>query len=276
MMTEAGSVTEADDSEILTELRGAVSVITFNRPKARNAITSTMALAYAEALRAADDDPRVRAIVVTGAGPGFCAGADLEVLRGGAEAIKKFVPPREDLPTLALKLRKPVIVAVNGAAVGIGFAYMMGSDIRFAAESAKIATAFSRLGLAAEYGLSWLLPRAIGLQPALDLLLTGRTLGAAEAAEIGIIHKVVPDGTVLDAAVAYATDLAENCSPFALATIKQQVYLDLDRSRDDALTDTLQQMDTAFEGPGLAEALTARTEKRAAVFDPLPARGSRA
>ncbi|WP_255360421.1 enoyl-CoA hydratase/isomerase family protein, partial [Frankia sp. EI5c] len=164
MKTEAESVTtEADESEILTEILDGVCVITFNRPKARNAITATMALAYAEALRGADDDPRVRAIVVTGAGPGFCSGADLEVLRGGAETIKKFVPAREDLPSLALSLRKPVIVGVNGAAVGIGFAYMLGSDIRIAAESAKLATAFSRLGLAAEYGVSWLLPRVIGL-----------------------------------------------------------------------------------------------------------------
>ncbi|OHV24385.1 enoyl-CoA hydratase [Parafrankia soli] len=278
-MTEAGAVTEAgtvtaetDEKEILTEIRDGVCVITFNRPQARNAVTSTMALAYAAALRAADDDPQVRAIVVTGAGAGFCAGADLAVLRDGAEAIKKFVPAREDLPALTMRLRKPVIAAVNGAAVGIGFAYMMGSDIRIAAESAKIATAFSRLGLAAEYGVSWLLPRAIGLQPALDLLLTGRTIGAQEAAKLGLVQQVVPDGTVLEAAVAYAKDLVENCSPFSLAMIKEQVYLDLDRSQDDALTDTLRRMDIAFEGPGLAEALTARTEKRPAVFDALPTR----
>ncbi|MBE3202141.1 enoyl-CoA hydratase/isomerase family protein [Frankia sp. CH37] len=272
-MTEAGSVTtETDDREILTEIRDGVCVITFNRPKARNAITATMGPAYADALRAADDDPAVRVIVVTGAGPGFCSGADLDVLRGGPEMIKKFVPAREDLPTLAMRLRKPVIAAINGAAVGIGFAYMLGSDIRFAAESAKIATAFSRLGLAAEYGVSWLLPRVIGVQAAMDLLLSGRTIDAQEAAAIGLVHRVVPDGTVLDAALAYAADLAANCSPFSFATIKKQVYADLDRSADDALTDTLQQMDIAFDGPGLAEALTARTEKRPAVFDALPAR----
>ncbi|WP_018640304.1 enoyl-CoA hydratase-related protein [Parafrankia elaeagni] len=269
-MTEAGSVTtDTDDSEILTEVRDGIAVITFNRPKARNAITATMALAYARALRAADDDPQVRAIVVTGAGPGFCSGADLEVLRGGAETIKKFVPARDDLPSLTLRLRKPVIAAINGAAVGIGFAYMLGSDIRIAAESAKLATAFSRLGLAAEYGVSWLLPRLIGLPAAMDLLLTGRTVSAEEAAQIGLVHRVVPDGAVLDAALAYAADLVTNCSPFSLATIKKQVYDDLDRSRDDALTDTLRQMDIAFEGPGLAEALTARAEKRPAVFDAL-------
>ncbi|CAO5228728.1 Enoyl-CoA hydratase/carnithine racemase [Frankia sp. AgKG'84/4] len=230
-----------------------------------------MVVAYAAALRAAEDDPRVRVIVVTGAGAGFCSGADLTVLGEGPAAIRAFAPAAEDLPTLALRLRKPVIAAVNGAAVGIGFAYMLCSDIRIAAESARFATAFSWLGLAAEYGVSWLLPRLIGVQPAMDLLLSGRMVDAREALAAGLVQRVVPDGELLATAVGYAADLAEHCSPFSLATIKEQVYGDLDRSHADALVDTRERMRAAHEGAALAEAMAARAQKRAPVFEPLPA-----
>ena len=264
--------TGADHDEILVATTDGVCVITLNRPKVRNAITRHMARAYATALRAADDDPTVRAIVVTGAGASFCAGADLAVLRQGAAAIRQFLPARDDFPLLAYRLRKPVITAVNGAAVGIGVAYALGGDIRIAAESASLATLFSRLGLVAEYGLSWQLPRLIGLQPALDLLFTGRAVDAAEAARLGLVHRVVPDGTALDAAVAYANDLVAHISPTSLAAMKAQVYADLGRGWDDSLTDTLARMDASFDGPDLAEALAARTAKRPAVFAPLPPR----
>ncbi|CAO5227953.1 enoyl-CoA hydratase-related protein [Frankia sp. AgKG'84/4] len=271
-MKVSGTSVAQDEREILTETRGRVRIVTLNRPKSRNALTPTMAVSYAAALRAADDDPRVRVIVVTGAGAGFCSGADLTVLDQGATGSRGFRPPREDLPDLALRLRKPVIAAVNGAAVGLGFAYMLGSDLRFAAESAKFVTAFSRLGLAAEYGVSWLLPRLIGVQPALDLLLSGRAVSAGEALSMGLVHRVVPDEELLATTVAYAADLADNCAPSSLATIKHQVYGDLDRTRADALSDTLARMDEAFAGPALREAMTARAEKRAPAFDPLPPR----
>lgn len=267
----AEEISHAGD-EILTSVKDGVCVITLNRPEVRNAMNPTMSTAYATALRAADDDPAVRAIVITGAGAGFCSGADLGVLRGGADTIRAFLPRREDLPDLALRVRKPVIAAVNGSAVGIGFAYMLFSDVRIVAESAKLMTSFSQLGLVAEYGVSWLLPRLIGLAPAMDLLLTGRTVTAQEAVDLGLANRVVPDGTALEAAVTYATDLARHCAPASLAAIKEQLYADQERSRADALTDTLAKMDASFDAPGLAEALRARSEKRAPVFDPLPPR----
>jgi enoyl-CoA hydratase/carnithine racemase len=260
--------TEADDEIVVTAGDG-VRVVTLNRPAVRNAMTATMARTYAAALRAADDDPAVRAIVVTGAGTSFCAGADLAILREGATAIREFLPERADYPLLAYRLRKPVIAALNGPAIGIGVAYALGSDIRIAAESATLATLFSRMGLVAEYGLSWQLPRLVGLQAALDLLLSGRSVGATEAASLGLVHRVVPDGTTLDAALDYAKELAAHCSPASLAAMKAQVYADMGRGLDEAMADALARMDASFDGPDLAEALTARASGRPAVFRPL-------
>lgn len=256
---------------ILQERRGAVAVVIFNRPDVLNAMTLEMADAYAEVMRTLDSDVTVRAIVVTGAGRGFCAGADLAVLTQGAESIRRFLPARENLPCFALRLRKPVIVAVNGPVAGVGFAYMLGSDIRFAAPDAKISTTFSRLGLVAEYGLSWLLPRLVGVGSALDLLLSGRTITGDEALRLGLVQYVLPADELLDGAVAYATQLAQSCSPASLATMKAQVYADLDASESEALTSTLELMDASFDGADLAEALVAHTQKRAPVFQPLGA-----
>ncbi|MFI0961307.1 enoyl-CoA hydratase-related protein [Streptomyces sp. NPDC021080] len=271
-MATAGSTTATDEDTVLVHHERGVAVITLNRPQVLNAMTHSMAIAYADALRAADEDPDVRAIVVTGAGRGFCAGADLGVLRQGADAIRSFVPAAEDLPDLALRLRKPVIAAINGPVAGIGFAYLLGSDIRYASRTASISTSFARLGLVAEYGTSWLLPRVIGTQHALDLLLSGRTIDAAEAARIGLVHQVTEPEELLARAVDHAADLAAHCSPASLAAIKSQVWGDLERPRGEALDRTLTLMNASFGGPDLAEALAARAEKRTPVFAPLPQR----
>ncbi|WP_211360119.1 enoyl-CoA hydratase-related protein [Actinocorallia herbida] len=260
------------ESVVLVEVERGVAVVTLNRPQALNAMTLEMSLAYSEALLAADADPEVRAIVVTGAGRGFCAGADLGILEQGGDAIRKFLPPAKDMPRLALALSKPVVAAINGHAVGIGFAYALGSDVRFAASTAKLATAFSRLGLVAEYGLSYQLPRLIGVSAAMDLLLSGRTIDAAEALSLGLVNRVVEPEELLPAAIAYAADMAENCAPSSLAAIKHQVYGHLDLAEPEALTETLGLMDASFGGADLAEALLARNEKRKPVFTPPPAR----
>jgi enoyl-CoA hydratase/carnithine racemase len=257
--------------EILVRREGTVEVISFNRPEVLNAITPPMGAAYASALRAADADPGVRAVVVTGAGRGFCAGADLGVLSQGAAAIREFAPPRGNLPLVAFRIRKPVICAVNGPVAGIGFAYMMGSDIRFAAVDAKISTTFARLGLVAEYGLSWLLPRAIGTAWSLDLLLSGRTITGEEAGRIGLVQYVSSKESVLADAIGYAARLAASCSPQSMAAAKSQVYADLELTQSDALTHTLKLMGESFGHPDLAAALAARGTGQAPEFAPLPA-----
>lgn len=254
---------------VFVEHRDQVAVITLNRPDKLNAVTRKLADAYAAHMRAADDDPDVRAIVLTGAGRGFCAGADLSILAAGPDALSNFLPPPEALPQMALDLRTPVIAAVNGPVAGVGFAYMIGSDIRFAAQGATMSTTFARLGLVAEYGLSWLLPRLIGMPAALDLLLTARTIDADEAARIGLVHAVLPPDDLLDHAVAYGRELARNCSPFSMANIKAQVYADAARDRATALVDTLERMHASIRRPDLAEAMRARSEQRPPEFRPL-------
>jgi len=258
------------DNDVTVEHRGAVALVRLNRPETLNAMTRPMAELYATTLRELDVDPGVRAIVVTGAGRGFCSGADTALLGGGADGIwRHVIPSREDLPGFVRILATPVITAVNGAVAGVGLAYMMGADVRFAAREAKITTSFAKLGLAAEYGLSWLLPRVIGVGRTLDLLLSSRVITGAEAYDLGLVEYTVPREELLDVALAYATDLAENCSPTAMARIKAQVYADLARTPEEALTDTLTHMDAAFRAADMAEAMAARAEKRSAAFQPL-------
>jgi enoyl-CoA hydratase/carnithine racemase len=254
---------------VLVDRHEQVTVITLNRPAKLNAVTREMADAYAGHMRAADRDPDVRAIVVTGAGRGFCAGADLSILAAGADALSEFLPEVDDLPQMVLDLRTPVIAAVNGPVAGVGFAYMLGSDVRFAAQGASMSTTFARLGLVAEYGLSWLLPRLLGVPAALDLLLTGRTIDADEAARIGLVQAVLPPERLLDHAITYGQELARSCSPYSLANIKAQVYADAARDRTTALADTLERMHDSIRRPDLAEALRARAEERPARFAPL-------
>jgi enoyl-CoA hydratase/carnithine racemase len=266
---DGDQISETDSPGILVSHAGPVAIITLNRPEVLNAITYPMARAYAAALRAADADPGVRVVVVTGAGRGFCSGADLTRLSQGGEAIRRFVVPAEDLPTVAFRIRKPVIAAVNGPVAGIGFGYMMGSDIRFAAADAKISTTFARLGLVAEYGLAWLLPRAIGTAWSLDLLLSARTITGAEAGRIGLVQ-YVSTNSVLDDAVGYATRLAETSSPYSMAAAKAQVYAGLDTSADEAIRRAVELMDESFDNPDLPAALAARAEGRPPEFGPLP------
>jgi enoyl-CoA hydratase/carnithine racemase len=273
MTAETGNATSTDagaEPAVLTRREGAVEIVTFNRPAVLNAMTGAMSAGYAGALRAADADPQVRVVVVTGAGRGFCAGADLGILTEGADHIRQFLPRREELPTVAFRIRKPVICAVNGPVAGVGFAYMMASDIRFAAAEAKISTTFARLGLVAEYGLSWLLPRVMGTAWTLDLLLSARTITGEEAGRIGLVQYVSPRETVLADAVAYATRLAQTCSPFSMAAVKAQVYADLEATDEDALTRTLALMSTSFDHPDLAAALAARADQTSPEFPPLP------
>jgi len=259
------------DPTLLVERIGAVALVRFNRPDQLNAFTAEMSRGYARILRELDGDDAVRAIVVTGSGRAFCAGADLAVISAGAEAISELVPTLEDLPALGQRLRTPVIVAINGPVAGIGFAYMLGGDVRFCAAEAKISTSFARLGLVAEYGLSWLLPRLVGAGRAMDLLLSARTLTGAEAYEMGLVEHVHPAAEVVEAAVAYATDLAENCSPYAMATIKAQVLTDASGDLSSALFRARWLMERSFHGTELAEGLAARAEKRAPRFAPAPA-----
>lgn len=253
---------------VLVETRDRVALITLNRPDRLNALTSEMGAAYARALRDADDDPGIRVAVVTGAGRGFCSGADLSVLAQGPQALDGFVSRTswEDLPTGALEVRIPVVMAVNGPAAGLGFVIALTGDVCFASPTARFISAFSRLGLVAEYGVAWLLPRMVGRQRAAEILLSGRAIDAAEAERIGLVHGVHED--VLGAAMAWASDVATHCSPGSLATMKRQLASADDASLRESIEASLQLMRESFRGPDLAEALLAKAAGRAPAFGP--------
>lgn len=255
---------------VLYESSEGVAVLTLNRPDKLNALSAEMVQRYGELLRAADADPEVRAIVVTGSGRGFCAGADLTRLGGDRDELRAGARRHGTVPSIPARIGTPVIAAVNGVTVGMGYSIAAFADVRIAAQSATFAAVFPRLGLVAEHGLSWMLPRLVGGSGAADLLLSGRSIDAAEALRLGLVATVVPDEQLRSAAVDYAGDLAANCSPSSMATIKAQLYADVDRGLDEAVPAALDAMDASFDRPDLTEALTARFERRAPRFAPRP------
>ncbi|MGZ4524069.1 MAG: enoyl-CoA hydratase-related protein [Mycobacteriaceae bacterium] len=256
---------------VLSERRGPVAVLTLNRPERLNAWTNELENQYFDLLLHADDDPEVGAIVVTGAGRGFCAGADMDGLRRVSEATEDDLlrPRPRDLP---MTVRKPLIGAVNGVAAGLGMVEALYCDVRFGSPSARFTSAFSRRGLIAEYGISWILPRLVGHSRAMDLLLSSRMVDAEEALRIGLVDHLVASRDVLDAAVEYANDLATHCSPTSMATIKTQLHRDADTSYAEAADRAEQLMFAAFQGPDVVEGVASFLEKRPPNFPPLPVR----
>jgi enoyl-CoA hydratase/carnithine racemase len=252
---------------VLWETRDRVAQITLNRPDRLNAWTPELGRMYHDYLDRAAMDPEVRAIIITGAGRGFCPGADMEVLG----SITADAHPRQDrrAHSVVRSIPKPVIAAINGPCAGMGLVVAMMCDVRFAASEAKFTTAFARRGLIAEYGLAWVLPRAVGLSRALDLLLSGRTLLAPEAHELGIVDRVVPGELLLESAHEYARELAEYSSPWSMAMMKRQVYqgLETDLATAEQLADAL--MVESFGHPDLAEGVASYQERRRPEFAPL-------
>lgn len=259
---------------VLAERRGPVLVLTLNRPDRLNAWTDALEERYYDRLDAAEDDPEVRAIVLTGAGRGFCAGADMEDLQLGA-VVSDVTPVLRDRPrprTFPLTVRKPLIAAINGAAAGLGLVEALYCDVRFAAREAKLTTAFSRRGLVAEYGISWLLPRLVGYSTALDLLLSSRVVLGEEALRLRLVDHLSEPERVVDDAVAYATELATHSSPWSMATIKAQVQADLDRSFGDAVSEAEELMISSFDRPDVLEGVHSYTERRPPSFPSLEPR----
>ena len=255
------------DETILVERREAIAIVTLNRPERLNALTSEMGPRYARILIDLDADPGVRGIVVTGAGRGFCSGADLSTLGGTVGELQSYVAGQgvQTLPIVALTLGTPVATAINGPCAGIGFVLAVSADARFVHPDATLSTTFSRLGLVAEYGIAWLLPRLIGLPAATDLLLTGRTITGTRAGEIGLAQ--VADDPFL-AAMAWAQEIAAEASPTSVAAMKRQLLTAEDQGMVDSVNSSLGEMSRAFESPDLAEALAARAERRPPNFPP--------
>lgn len=245
---------------------GIVQLI-LNRPAQLNAWTLSLEAAFFTALDAAATDPEVRVVVITGAGRGFCAGASMDMLGEAARTTERA--GRRRLSELA-EFPKPVIAAINGPAAGLGLALALWCDVRISAVDAKFTTAFARLGLVAEHGVAWLLPRIVGRAHAADLLLSGRTITGAEAEAIGLVNRAVEGAETLSEAMAYARELVNSGAPASWGTIKRQL-IDADQlSLDNAYEQATALMVPALASADHREGVAAWREKRAPRFAPPP------
>jgi enoyl-CoA hydratase/carnithine racemase len=241
-----------------------VATITLHRPEQLNAWTAVMETEVKAALTQADADPTVKAIVITGAGRGFCAGADLKA--GGARARAVDGAGNFDQRyTYLLGLGKPVIAAINGPLAGVGLCLTLYCDFRFMAEGQKVTTAFARRGLIAEHGSAWMLPRIVGLPNALRLLMGGATVTTEEAARIGLVTSL-PQAGFVEQVQAFARDLVTKSSPRSLQVIKQQVYDGLRQSLGEAVVSSNELQRQSLESEDLREGVTAFREGRAPQF----------
>jgi enoyl-CoA hydratase/carnithine racemase len=265
---------------VLKDVQDGVATLTLNRPERLNAWTQEMERTYFGLLTECAEAEDVRVIVVTGAGRGFCAGADMQDLQGLGDAQgapgagengagESPVEYERIAQTFPLTIPKPIIAAINGPCAGIGLVQALMCDLRFVADDAKLTTAFARRGLVAEHGISWILPRLVGPARALDLLLSGRVVLGREAAAMGLVNAAMASETVLEQTLAYARDLAINCSPASMATMKAQVYAALDQLLPDALAEADRLMLASFAAPDFVEGVSSFVERREPRFAPL-------
>jgi enoyl-CoA hydratase/carnithine racemase len=256
---------------VLCSIDAGVATVTLNRPERMNAWTLTMEQQYFDTLEALDDDRSVRAVVLTGAGRGFCPGLDASEL---AEVSGRGDPtrPRVRPAYSAIWFRKPLVAAINGGCAGIGLLQALVCDVRFAAAEAKISTAVSRRGIVAEFGLSWMLTRIVGQGHASDLLLSARAFTGAEAAAIGLVNRAVVGAEVLTAAQTYARDLADNCSPLAMAAIKAQLLAEWSRSLAESSDDSQDLLRAGRFSADMQEGIASFVARRPPRFEGLPAR----
>lgn len=268
--------------QILYEVSDWVATITLNRPDKLNAWTFKMEAEYKHAIADAELRDDVRAIVITGAGRGFCAGADMSLLSSvaGGEIDTSDLDSLEAQPgqgdevaddfrkqySFPPAVGKPIIAAVNGHAMGIGLVHALYCDIRFASSTAKFGTAFAQRGLIAEHGIAWILPRIVGLENAMDLLFTARIIEAEEALSMGLVSRVVAPDDLLVAARAYASQLATLSSPRSIRIMKRQIWESMFTRLGPAIDDAVKEMMESFGCEDFREGVLSFMEKRPANF----------
>lgn len=276
--------------EIRYDVEDPVATITLHRPEVLNAWTDRMAAEVRHAVAAAAADPQVVGIVLTGAGRGFCAGADLSRLSAiGAGAGNEMAATQlpdwldadpgdpafgDDLHlgtyTYLMSVGKPVIAAINGPVAGMGVPIVLACDLRFMAEEAVLTTSFSQRGLIAEWGISWMLPRLAGTAVALDLLFSSRKVSGAEAAAMRVVNAALPREEVLAHAQQYVRDLAASASPTSMAIMKRQVYQQLHAGLFAAEREARGLMVESFGRPDFREGVRSYLERRPPSFERLP------
>lgn len=270
-------------SEIIYQVERRIATITLNRPDQLNAWTRTMETEVRAAMTQATADDDVRVIVLTGAGRGFCAGADMNLLNsvidgdaaprapenaqpggiaGGLDMPPDFHLRYAYFPTVP----KPIIAAINGPAAGLGLIMALYCDVRFAADNAVFTTAFSRRGLIAEHGVSWLLPALVGHGHALDLLLSARKVRAPEALSMGLVNQMHPQDEFMTAVYAYAEEMATMVSPRSIGVMKRQVYRATLQSLEEATMVANGEMPGSFVSEDFKEGVAHFIERRAANF----------
>ncbi len=255
------------DGPVRYRLRGSVATLTLDRPERLNAWTPETEELWNRYLDQVSADDEVRAVVVTGAGRGFCSGMDTAVL---AERSQTGPPPMRTRPLTSLAdLPKPVVGAINGPAVGLGFALALCCDVRFGSPATMMSTGFAALGLVAEFGTSWRLPRLVGHARAMDLLLSGRPCQGEEAREMGLLNWLVPPEDLVASAEEYAADLARRCSPLSMAVIKSQVATDWMRTRTESENVAAELSRLPPYRRDMAEGVASRREHRLPEFPPL-------
>jgi len=276
--------------QILFESKNRIATITLNRPERLNAWTATMADEVEDAVAVATQDKESRCIVITGAGRGFCAGADMDGLKNTADAGKissaiskapeanapetsssESLGPdlSEDFPGRFAYLYKcplPIIAAINGPCAGIGLIFAIYADLRFADESAKFTTAFSARGLVAEHGIAWLLPRLVGEANALDLLFTARKFTGAEAENLGLVNKALPADKLQEHVESIAATLANDVSPRSVAIMKRQVRASYAQSFKQSLDIADAEMTQSFSTFDFKEGVESFVQRRKANF----------
>ena len=271
------------NQETLYDAANRVATITMNRPDKLNAWTAIMEREVRAAMGEAEHDENVRVIVLTGAGRGFCAGADMSLLstvaeKGLDEARRaQAVQPassggegtRRDFQkkySYFAAVTKPVIAAINGPVVGLGLVIALYCDLRLASDAARFSTAFAQRGLIAEYGMAWMLPRLVGHANALDLLFSARMIDAAEALRMGLVNQVFPRETFLENVQKCAADLASSVSPRSLRVIKRQVYDAMFQTLAESFESSEQEMLASLQSEDFREGVAHFIEKRAPVF----------
>jgi enoyl-CoA hydratase/carnithine racemase len=271
------------NQETLYQVTDRVATLTLNRPDKLNAWTAVMEREVRAAMNEAEGDTNVRVIVLTGAGRGFCSGADISLLsnlavKGIDDAVRaQALEPASHVASDARRdfqkkysyfpaLTKPVIAAVNGPAVGLGMVISLYCDLRLASEAARFGTAFSRRGLIAEYGMAWMLPRLVGHANALDLLFSARMIDAAEAFRMGLANQILPQATFAEAVQKYAADIATNVSPRSLRVMKRQVYDAMFQTLAESFEIAEREMVLSLQCEDFKEGVAHFVEKRPPVF----------